>query len=868
MNPNMGMNNMNANMSGNMNAGMNASMNPNINPNMNASINAMGGSISGAPMPMMNNGVMNPQMAAAAAAARQQHLDSQRGILNTYIYEYFIRYGMFDCARSLLSSDQQINVSKDGTKAGNGANGEGSMDNESKDDLEAKLPDDLPAPKLPTTAVSDTSFLYEWFCLFWDIYNAQRVKGGNGAVNQYVAHTQHTQQQNRLKQSQAQQAQHTQDLLRQMRPEMAAQQQYQAQMLRMQQNGNMNMNMNMNMKQGNLARAAMANNHNNPQMMMQHAKQSQMQREASAMEQTRERPSSPSSGDNAPSPSKRPRLDGAFHPTQPSGMIANGRPVQGMHGQQIQPNPSMATAAHQLLNNHGIDPRGLSSQQLHNFINAPPSAQQKSVVAYSQNLQQHHGSQMGNKQVSNAVPQQNHGSPMIAQGPDGTALSAYYNPDGQMAGPGGIRPGQAGAQAAPGSNHALQDYQMQLMLLEQQNKKRLMMARQEQDTITGIPREGGGPGAPGQPGPNGQFSEMSPQAMRSGASPIPSDQIKRGTPQMHNSGIPASPAPEGGQSRDSPNPAMNFMGSQVDPSMAPHFFKSTGEGPMTAQGPMGAHMNGMRPPNSIPGQPFNGPMNTQQMLAARQMQQGQGQPGQQPGGQGGPSQWQQGPNGQGPQGIPQNQQQIHGTPQQRSMPPPSAPIMAASNANSRTTASPQQPVVPAPPTPSQATKAAPKKKETKAAKEKRAAAAAKKASQNASNNAGATPVGDNAGDAATTPVAPATPVNATFNKNAQNGGAGQSAAGNSAPAATAAASAPRTSSVPPQAHDPSQNGLMDSNFGMMEFPGIELANPLHTGDVLNDFDFDSFLHDNDGANEPFDFNGTFPGMESNEIGAD
>jgi hypothetical protein len=33
-------------------------------------------------------------------------------------------------------------------------------------------------------------------------------------------------------------------------------------------------------------------------------------------------------------------------------------------------------------------------------------------------------------------------------------------------------------------NHALQDYQMQLMLLEQQNKKRLMMARQEQDNMT------------------------------------------------------------------------------------------------------------------------------------------------------------------------------------------------------------------------------------------------------------------------------------------------------------------------------------------------------------------------------------------------
>ena len=33
-------------------------------------------------------------------------------------------------------------------------------------------------------------------------------------------------------------------------------------------------------------------------------------------------------------------------------------------------------------------------------------------------------------------------------------------------------------------NHALQDYQMQLILLEQQNKKRLLMARQEQDIFS------------------------------------------------------------------------------------------------------------------------------------------------------------------------------------------------------------------------------------------------------------------------------------------------------------------------------------------------------------------------------------------------
>jgi hypothetical protein len=447
-------------------------------------------------------------------------------------------------------------------------------------------------------------------------------------------------------------------------------------------------------------------------MMMQQAKQNQMQRDPSGMDQNRERPSSPASGENAPSPSKRQRIDGApFNPNQQGPMVANGRPAQGMPGQQMQNNPNVA-AAHQMLAANGINPNSLNPQQFQNFVNAPPAAQQKSIATYSQNLQQHHGNQMGNKQMPNAGGPQNQGSPMMAPGPDGTALNAFYNPTGEMAGPGGMRPGPGGAQAAAGSNHALQDYQMQLMLLEQQNKKRLMMARQEQDSITGMPtRDGAAPGGPGQPGqgPNGQtFPETSPQAMRSGASPNPADQMKRGTPQMNNSGIP-SPVPEGGQSRDSPNAAMNFMGNQVDPNMAPHFFKPGGD---MSQ----AQMNGMRPPSSHPGQPFNGQMNPQQMMAARQMQQqAQGQQGQQAG-QGTPGQWQQGPNGQTPQGMQQNQQ-VQGTPQQRSMPPPSAPAAAANAANSRTTASPQQASA-APPTPSQGNKAAPKKKETKAAKEK------------------------------------------------------------------------------------------------------------------------------------------------------
>jgi hypothetical protein len=278
---------------------------------------------------------------------------------------------------------------------------------------------------------------------------------------------------------------------------------------------------------------------------------------------------------------------------------------------------------------------------------------------------------------------------MMNQGQDGGAIANYYNAGGDI-GPNGMRPGPNG-QPGSGGNHALQDYQMQLMLLEQQNKKRLMMARQEQDSMA-LPRDGsGGPGM----GPNGQpFQGTSPQGQRTGTSPNPNDQMKRGTPQMNTAGIP-SPLPEG-QSRGSPS-AMNFMPNQMDPNMAPHFYTK-----INGMDGMGVLPNGMRPPSSHPAA-FNGQMNQQAMNMARQQQAGQ-IPG-----------WQAGPNG-----APMMQQASQGpvpqamtTPQQRNMPPPAAPA-AGANANGRTQpSSPQQAA--APPTPSQGNKANPGKgkKDTK-----------------------------------------------------------------------------------------------------------------------------------------------------------
>ncbi|KAK7959574.1 uncharacterized protein PG986_004428 [Apiospora aurea] len=764
------------------------------NVNM-ANMGAMGGPVGGAPIPMaMNNG-----NGALPAQPMQGNDRNHRCMLNTYIYDYFLKEGMVDCARSLLRTDQPLNVSKDSPGSrrdenGNALNGvsDDSMEIDHKHDVDSK---DLPTPLI---ASSDTCFLYEWFGLFWDMHLAQRNRMGNNnaQVSQYINHTQ---TQNRLKQSQQQ------ELLRSMRPDQAGGMPFNP-MMRNMANG-------MQMPNNNLARKAMANNQN-PQMMLQQQKQNQMQRDPSDMDGNR-RPASPGSAENAPSPNKRPRLEGntPFNPQQ-AAMMPNGRPQQGMPGQQ----------------------------QFQNFQNQPPANQQKSIATYAQNMAGHHGNQMPNKGMGNPGVPQGQGSPMMTQ-PNGAELNTFYNAEGLAGGP--MRPGAPGNAQGGGSNHALQDYQMQLMLLEQQNKKRLMMARQEQDSLGGgMPRGDGsaGPGVPG--GPPGQpFPDASPQGGRAGASPNPGEQMKRGTPQMNPAGIP-SPLPEGGQSRGSPN-QMGFMPQNVnvgDPNMAPHFFPKG----INGMDPNMVQMNGgMRPPSSHPGQTFNGGQMNPQMMAAR---------GGQPGVPGGPQmQWQGGPNGGNPmvpQGGPQGQ--VQGTPQQRAMPPPSAPAPGG-NANGRTQPSSPAPSNAAPRHPSSRTRPPPRRRTRKAAAKK------------ANNAAGATPAAEQSQEPEPpTPATPITPVNpGNFAKNGPNAGAGQPAPN----AQTSAPPAPAPAPVAPPVHpDPSQPFGME-NTGPMDF-GMEFANPLTSDNVLQDFDFDSFLHDNDGADGGFDFNPSTFMEGAGEIGAE
>jgi hypothetical protein len=319
----------------------------------------------------------------------------------------------------------------------------------------------------------------------------------------------------------------------------------------------------------------------------------------------------------------------------------------------------------------------MPGNQFNEYMPQGPGVQQKNIEVYAQSLAHQHRVAMSNHSSPQALNSGVQGSPMAQPGLDGQENMFAGN---------GPRPGNMpanGAGAPQGGNHALQDYQMQLMLLEQQNKKRLLMARQEQDNQSGHPQQGV-IGAPGF------GAAMSPQGSRAGGpSPNPADQMKRGTPKLVQQPLPNSPMPEGMMPQQRGSPAPNG-GAMFDPSLAPPGMPPQFYPQMPQNGVM------RHPPSSHP--QFNGqqPLTVQQMEAMRNG-------GMQNGGWRGPPQPGMMPNGQqmgGPMG--QNPQQ------RQQMPPPPAPT----NEQPRPEPSPSQSNQ-APPTPNQTNKAGPKKKPTK-----------------------------------------------------------------------------------------------------------------------------------------------------------
>jgi len=350
---------------------------------------------------------------------------------------------------------------------------------------------------------------------------------------------------------------------------------------------------------------------------------------------------------------------------------------------------------------------------------------------------------------------------------------------------------------------------MQLMLLEQQNKKRLLMARQEQDSMTHP-----------QTGPNGQFAPtMSPQGSRAGGpSPNPNE-MARGTPKMQPGASPngqmqgrASPAPGFDPSQGIPPNMGNQMVVGANGTMMPRSHPQFAGGQQLTQGQLEAFNRQMMPNGTFPG--------GAQPMPPNMMPSGPPMPGQQL--------------GQGPPNM---------TPRQgnQAMPPPPAPQPNATGGTQ-----PSSPAAaPAPPTPNQTNKAKPgAKKDTKNNK-----SANKKGGQT-----GATPASESEQPPTPTPATPITPMNQnSFQKQqiAPNGGmpnGSQQQQQQQQQAQNQQANQGGNGAPPPA---PDMNGPFggsgnlvgeDSYNGNMNLEYAELG--TGGGDVLDNFDFDSFLETN------------------------
>lgn len=708
-----------------------------------AGMNAAGGPVGGTPM--MPNG-------------RPQPDPDHRAQLNTYIYDYFLKNKTYRLAKAMLDYDIPMNLDKNRPYRDNSVKTNG-MDGA---DNAEPLREELPSPSIPEMPENSTAFLLEWWQQFWDIYSAARSKGPKQTpAHQYLATTRQLQQ---LRAGDPNTARllMTSGMGNQYRNMMA-------------QGGMAN-----GINSGDLKRTAMNNrNPNNPamanmQMKGQGMMATNMQRDGSGMDMNGQRPQSPGSNENAPSPNKRPRMEGNNFNGQ--GMAA-GR-TQGMPQQPM--TTTSAGQPNQMLLAGGMN----SGNQFSDFAQTS-GVQQKSIEGMNPGIQ---------------------GSPMSQQGLEGQQDMYAGNAPRMPNQPAGQNQG----------NHALQDYQMQLMLLEQQNKKRLLMARQEQDNMSGGPHGQAAVGAPA-----GFAPTMSPQGSRAGGpSPNPNDQIKRGTPKLNQQGLPSSPMPDVSMqpNRNSPVPAF-------DPGMAPvpQYF-----------GQMAPNSIGMRPPSSHP-QFAGGQFTPQQQIDA--MRNGPMQNG---------AAWPRGP----PQMM-QNQMQPGpmSVAQQRNNPMPPPPAPPADQPGRTQEPSPSQSAA-APPTPQQANKPAPRKKDTKDNK--------KKPAKKGAATAGATPASEADPPPTPTPSTPITPMNpASFNK--PNGQAQQH---QQQPSVQAAAVAPTPQ---PQASQ-IEAGQPFGNLGVGDdsnFPGMDLD--LGNPETFDNFDFESFLH-NDGENNGFDLGSGFdfgPTIEAN-----
>lgn len=127
-----------------------------------AAMNAGGGGTFGG-MSLMNNGANG---ATPRAGSDQGEIDFEAR-LNGYIYDFLLKTENFSTAKSMLESGVKMYPS---TKERENPNGtDDAVRADSKEDMDSKRPGNLP-PVYPDVS---SSFLLDWFGVFWDFYFAR-----------------------------------------------------------------------------------------------------------------------------------------------------------------------------------------------------------------------------------------------------------------------------------------------------------------------------------------------------------------------------------------------------------------------------------------------------------------------------------------------------------------------------------------------------------------------------------------------------------------------------------------------------------------------------------------------------------------------
>lgn len=138
-----------------------------------AALNPVSGGPVGGGMMTMNNGG-----SPAVLSNSERSPEHIKIMLNTYVYEYFLKLGCFDLARALLKDDKfEFKSSHKKDDEMNGLDGD-SMDTNGK----SEIPDDLPRPAGSNAdpSMQGNGFLYEWFSVFSDLFAAHRNNNKNG----------------------------------------------------------------------------------------------------------------------------------------------------------------------------------------------------------------------------------------------------------------------------------------------------------------------------------------------------------------------------------------------------------------------------------------------------------------------------------------------------------------------------------------------------------------------------------------------------------------------------------------------------------------------------------------------------------------